>query len=96
MNGFRDIFDVTAPFRRKAALRAMAWQFGQVSTQITELYAQQEYERPLDEVGCCLRDGVFYLGLFRQDGSATVAAMPGHMAERLAHFIHFDLLEGQG
>lgn len=95
MNDFEGILNATAPLRRLYALRNLPWQFGQTPVQISTLYQDGQHERRLDEVGCCVQDNVFYLGLFRQDGSAVVAAMPGYLAEGLAHFIHFDLLGGQ-
>lgn len=92
MTDYQALFDITAGVERRRRIRDLPWRFGSVPFQQTDLAAEPARERTLDEVGCCITDDVFYLGLFRRDGSAAVAAMPGWMADGLAHFIHFDLL----
>ncbi|MBB5987398.1 hypothetical protein [Sphingobium lignivorans] len=102
MNDFRDIFALTASrepanfgavfdLMKARNLAALPWHFGSVSFELFELAEDPARRRVQDEVGCCLEGDTFYLGLFKRDGSASIAAMPGWMADGLAHFIHFDI-----
>lgn len=89
---YQAVFAVTANIKARRQMRDYPWRFGSVPFVMSDLAPEPMRERTTDEVGCCVVGGQFYLGLFRRDGSAAIAAMPDWMADGLAHFIHFDLL----
>lgn len=107
MTDFRHIFEATAPLngeRRPMSfgelfalvdapkMAGLPWTFCPDPVETFELADNPTRYTEEPRLGTCVKDGRFYLGIFRRDGSALIASMPAMWAEGLAHHLIHDVL----